>query len=193
MSDAGYGNPSIFYAAKPPSVYPDINLDNNTTNEFMVYDEVIVNNELTDGQAIISQGYASNLNEPVNPSDAATKYFVDNFSGTATPGGVDTNIQFNDGSNGFAGSNDLIFNSGTTEINGTVTNNVVSISGSTVSGVANPVLDQDAANKAYVDSKTSSFTDVELALTQEFGAIYTLTYFQLNQTIVNVDFSTIYT
>jgi hypothetical protein len=111
-----YNNSGIF-GGSSDLIWSGSSLDTTTINA----DKVVLNNP------------------PVAVNDATNKAYVDSL--ISNPGGVSTNVQFNQGGV-FAGSNDFVWNDFTKFllINGTVT-------------LPNlPTNNTDAANKAYVDS-----------------------------------------
>ncbi len=179
---------SLFSDVPAPIPISSVKLDNNTT---INYDVGNINTDsLTDGIAVLSAGYLKNLNDPITDDQAATKNYVDNFIGSANTGGPNNSIQINDGSNDFTGSNDLVFNktTGLTTLNGTLTNEVITLVGDVLTGVAVPVDPQDAANKIYVDSKISLYTDASQEVTGEIGQNYDVPYTSLKETVFTIKF-----
>jgi len=86
---------SNYPTANPPSIPDSTNFDTNYTRLFEA-------GLITDGFATLTAGTLSNLNNPVNPQDAATKSFVEASTGSA-PGGIEGSIQFYSTSDTFAG------------------------------------------------------------------------------------------
>ena len=171
--------------AVPPLLISSANIDNNTT-QTLITDSV--NSEtISDGQAYLNGGFLNDLNDPVAVSDAATKNYVDTFSGGGgTPGGVSGDIQINDGASDFTGSNNFTFTTGTTDVVGDITNGTITISGTAIDGVADPVSDQDAATKNYVDNNSGSLGQVEIdaAVIGGEGAAVDLTPAQVYNNVI---------
>jgi len=183
-------NPSPFKNITSPLLISSSHLDNNTTIDYKVSSDMYVNS-LTDGQATLALGFLKNLNDPISDDQAATKSYVDTFSGSANAGGTNEDIQINDGASGFTGTNSLIFNdtTGKTTLSGSLTNGVITLTGDSLTGVSTPVNPQDAANKAYVDSRSGQLTDYEFDVPFIFEQELTLTYDQLNNTFINLIFT----
>jgi hypothetical protein len=133
---------------------------NNTTNYTRILQSSnIRTRELTDGVATLTNGYLSNLNNAVNPLDVATKNDVDSFVPSTGASSILTSVQFKistiTGDN-FGGSNNLTFTGGTLFVNGTLTNNMISmvpsITGGKIYNLDDPTDPQDAATKNYVEN-----------------------------------------
>jgi len=167
---------------KGPFIYPDVNNDNNTTLTMEV--GTLYSTIITDGIATIENGYISNLIEPTEDNQIATKYYVDNSSGGGgTAGGPPGSIQYNSGGV-FAGTSNLTFSSPTLNINGTLTNGTITISGSQITGLVDPTLDQEAATKNYVDQSLNKLGIVNITLEQKNMVTYTPS--QIYNNIVNL-------
>lgn len=168
----------------PPLIPSSTNLDDNTTRKFITLDTK--GTKISDGQAYFEGGFLRNLNDPVEDRDIATKNYIDNLGGGGTPGGVNTNIQINDGAGGFSASNDFVFSniSGATSITGNANIGVITIDG-LISNIVNPTNPQDAATKNYVDTKTRGITNVNFPV--EFGSEVFFTPDQVYNTIINLE------
>ena len=164
----------------PPTVPPSTASDNNYSYKLNSIE--IIAEELTDKTAIWSHGTVTNLNEPIQPQDAATKKYVLNSS---MSGGSLYDIQFN--SDGFAGSNNFTFVDPLLTVQGTISDLTnMSITGGLISGAINPVLSQQLATKAYVDSYSSQATYT--VITSDTNVTYTAQ--QMLNGIINRDTET---
>jgi len=108
-------------------------------------------------------GVVTGLANPVNPSDATNKHYVDNIS--FSPGLPAQSLQFNSNPAGsFTGSTNLIYdniaNSITLvgDINLSSSTSTITFTNDTgiITGIVNPINPLDVANKSYVDSAISS-------------------------------------
>jgi len=81
----------------------------------------------------------TDLDPPVDPTDAANKAYVDAHS--SSPGGTDTDVQYNN-AGALGGSPNFTWNNGT---------NTLTVLG-TITGINAPAAPSDATNKNYVDS-----------------------------------------
>jgi hypothetical protein len=172
-----------------PLIQSDVNNDNNTTRIMEV--DTLYANIISDGIADIENGYISNLIEPTSNNEIATKYYVDHSSGggggAAGPNG---SVQYNDGT-GFGGSANLtLTNPGlpnaTLNIGGggTLTNGVMSLTGSQFSGLTNPTNSQEAATKSYVDETVSKLGVITINVVYNASTAYTPT--QVYNNIINL-------
>ena len=135
-----------------PTIPPSTNTDNNYSNKLNAVK--LIGKELTDGTAIWTDGTITNLQEPVNPSDAATKQYVINSS---MSGGTINDVQFN--SDGFAGTNNFTYVSPVLTIDGVIEDLTgMTISQGVIANVENPTENQQLATKSYVDSYSSKIT-----------------------------------
>jgi hypothetical protein len=120
----------------------------------------------------ISAQKVTGLDPPVAGTDAVNKTYADTLVGNA-PGGVNSNVQYNNSGN-FAGSSTFTFNSGT----GTLS--VTNISTQTVTGLNAPVGITDAVNKNYVDTLVQlpggATTNVQYNNAGSFAGSATLTF-----------------
>lgn len=141
------------------------NYDNNYSYKLR-NSETIINN-LTDGIATFSNGTITNLVNPINLQDAVTKEFVDNLVNVAPPV---NSIQYNDLT--FAGSSNLTYDGSNMTVNGIIeVGNNLTISGSTISGLSNPLISNAIANKEYVDSFSKNITNTFIS--SDVDVIYT--------------------
>lgn len=92
---------------------------------------------------LIRSKRVTGLDPPIDPSDAVNKAYVDTHSGS--PGGSDTDVQFNDGGV-FGGSSDFTWDN---------LFNILTVNGK-ITGLLTPTDPTDATNKAYVDSLIGS-------------------------------------
>lgn len=144
----------------PPSLGASVNFDTNETRSLKT--DFLESTLLTDGQAILTGGTLSNLDDPILDSDIATKNFIDTLPGSSgTPGGTDQDIQINDGFSNFTGSNNLIWDGSSMIVTGSITDGTAILTGSSLTNLVNPVSNQDAVTKSYVDNiTTGSLTQV---------------------------------
>jgi len=164
-------------------IQPDVNNDNNTTDVMKV--DTLYSNIITDGIATIENGFISNLIEPTNDNQIATKFYVDNSGGGGGATGPVNSLQYNVGGV-FAGSANLTLSNiglpnATMNLNGTLTNGTLTMSGSQISGLVNPTNPQEAANKNYVDSSLNSLG----VITINIGLPTTYTPAQIYNNIIN--------
>jgi hypothetical protein len=167
-------------------IQPDTNNDNNTTRIMQV--DTLYANIITDEIATIEDGFISNLIEPVNDNQIATKYYVDHNSGGGGAAGPNNSVQYNSAGIAAGSANLTISNPGqpsaTLTINGTLTNGTITMAGSQISGLATPVNPQDAANKNYVDN---SFNNLEvIAIQLEQATSYSFTPANVYNKIINL-------
>lgn len=130
--------------AKPPTIYSDQFYANLRIGKIGVDKEQVI----TDVKRI------TGLDPPIEPTDAASKQYVDTASG-GSPGLPLTSVQYND-AGVFTGSSDFVWNDFTKFL---VVNGYITLPNA-------PVNPTDAANKAYVDAATGSapglpFTSVQ--------------------------------
>jgi hypothetical protein len=85
-----------FLSALPPLIPP--------TGNFQTISVDIMSN--------MNDTFVRNVLDPVLPQDVATKNYVDTHGGGSTPGGINTDIQYNN-SGSFGGSNNFTWNNGT--------------------------------------------------------------------------------
>jgi hypothetical protein len=153
-------------SAKVSLIPPSSNYNTNFSN-FLQTDQVIVGS-LTDGTAILSGGILSNLTNGPDPQDAVNKSFV---TGTANPGGLVNNVQFNEGGT-FGGTNAFTWSSPTLTVSGKIEDATGAyLSGGFASSLLGPVLPQDIATKGYVDSFGSTLTSTDIL--SNLGVQYT--------------------
>ena len=122
-----------------------------TTGE-LVTGELITNdlitNEINVGTTTITSGKITGIFPPFNIFDVVNKDYVDTIVSTssATPGGSNSNVQFNaDGL--LSGSNNFTWTTSTNTLS--ITNGLIVTT--RVTGLVNPTQGSDAANKSYVD------------------------------------------
>ena len=109
----------------------------------------ITGDSITDGIAILNGGFLSNLSSPAVGTDAANRNYVDSaISTSASPGGVNTNIQFNNSST-FGGSSDLTWND---------TTKVFNIIGSALLSNSNPT-GTPSTTGSHFATESQTFTD----------------------------------
>lgn len=118
----------------------------STTTNTSVY---LSATQLNIGSLQATSGLITGLSLPTNPSDAASKAYVDAIvptTGNTIPQGPNNSIQFNNNGS-FLGTSSLTWttNNNTLNIDGIVTT-------TKVTGLALPINPTDAASKAYVDS-----------------------------------------
>jgi hypothetical protein len=109
---------------------------------------------ITDGFATLTEGTLSNLNNPISSQDAATKDYVDSAIGS--PGGINSNVQFNNGGS-FGGSSDFIWNN---------TSSILTINGSVHTDTLE--IDDGSSNKVNIISPLLG-TDYTLTLPVDDG------------------------
>lgn len=139
-----------------------INLDSNYSR-ILKTKEIIVDS-ITDNIATLQGGTLSNLYNPVNPSDVATKYYVDNF---VNPGGVSLpidSIQFSTGSS-FIGVDALKYANNTMYINNKLSNGTILITDNVITNVTNPFFETSASNFDYLAS--TNMTEVAYSTTND--------------------------
>ena len=137
-----------------PQISGSVNFDTNETRSMKI--ESFESFIITDGQSVLTGGSLSNLNDPVLDTDIATKNYVDTFPGSGVPGGTNQDVQINDGSGAFTGSNNLIWDGSKLSVIGTITDGTIVISGSSLTNLTDPVNAQDGATKNYVDTQSAS-------------------------------------
>lgn len=184
---SGNNGPGITSKILPPLIISDVNLSSNTSNKYISRQNVITNS-LSDGVSTLSDGFLSNLDEPVNPLDIATKNFVDTYNGVAIPNGITGNIQRKNNSQ-FEGTNNLILNNGVLIVTGTITVGNMTIIGHVLSGLDAPINPTDAVNKAYVDSKTTIFGIKTINWTRASLQRTKLTHSDMKQKIIRTNMS----
>jgi hypothetical protein len=147
----------------------------------------IITESLTDGFATLSGGHLSNLYEPINDSDCATKYYVDNYIDPTDVSLPLDSIQINTGTN-FIGVNALKFVNGavpTLFVYNKINNGSISITDNNIYGALNPVEESGLCTYNYFTNTNIKIvnyntTNQSNSLT---GAQIINTY--LNRTITN--------
>jgi hypothetical protein len=130
---------------------PSINQTTNFTR--LMKANVVDCTTMTDEIIVMSSGRISNLFDPVNPTDVATKYFVDHSSSIGASGPVNS-IQFSTGTT-FTGVAALMYTSDTFYVTNKFTmakgtTGTISITSNQISGLSNPVDDNQVANIGYL-------------------------------------------
>ena len=144
-----------------PPLIPASTEFNTNFSQFLRTTEVVVENTLTDGVAILTNETLTNLTNGLDPQDAVNKSYI---QGTSIPGGLVNNIQFND-SGEFAGTNAFTWSSPTLTVSGKIEDSTGAfLSGGFASNLLVPVLPQDIATKSYVDAFSGSTTTTDIAL-----------------------------
>jgi len=140
-----------------------VNHDNNYTTTFSAQN--IYSTLTTDQVATFSDGTIRNLIVPSQPQDAVSKAYV---IASSNPGGPADSVQFNN--SGFDGSANLLYDNTTTTltINGDISLTPITISEGAITGLSDPVSDQQIATKNYVDA---------------YSYIMTPTYIQSNSNV----------
>lgn len=176
----------IFNLPVPPLLPADVNIDNNTTR--IMKTNTTTGLTITDRISVLSGGFISNLNDPVNNSDIATKHYVDTHTGSG-PAGANTDIQISDGSGGFIATNELTFNGTTMIVNpgSTITNGTVSLTNGLLSNVTDPTSPQEGATKHYVDIVANGLEVI--TVTSDYGIDYFYTPSQVINTILDRQFT----
>lgn len=127
--------------------------NDNFTNR--THTSKLIGESITDGVATFSGGTITNLVNPTNLQDAVTKGFVDRLYGVAPPL---NSVQFNNLT--FDGSANLTFVPDTLNVNGIIEDGSgITITAGVISGLADPVEDDQIATKNYVDLSSSSTTN----------------------------------
>ena len=177
----------IFNLPVPPLIPADVNIDNNTTR--IMETNTTYGLTITDGQSVLTGGTISNLNNPINLSDIATKYFADTHIGPG-PAGSNTDIQINNGAGGFMANNKLVFDGTTMRVNttgGTITDGTITLSGGRLSNVSNPYSGQQGATKDYIDMFANVLT--QTTVNSDYGVDYSYTPAQVVNTVLNRTFN----
>ncbi len=140
-------------------------------------------NIITDGIAVVENGYVDNLIEPTEDNQISTKFYVDNNSGVG-PSGPNNSIQFSNGTS-FEGSKNLTLTGETLCINGTLTNGIITLSGNQLTGLSNPINSDEAVNKNYIDEMNKlGIVSINLSASEEI----TYTPKQVYNNIINIDY-----
>ncbi len=172
-----------------PLIQSNVSNDNNTTRIMKV--DTLYATTISDGIATIENGYISDLIEPTSDNEIATKYYVDNVGGGGGgASGPVNSVQYNNAGS-FAGSANLTLTNPTSSlatlnINGTLTNGTMALSGSQFSGLENPTTSQEAATKYYVDQSINTLGVVSVNLQQNVNMFYTPT--QVYNNIININY-----
>lgn len=174
---------------KGTTILPSINNDNNTSRLMRVNN--LYTDKILNGGTIIMDGYVTGLINPVNDNEIATKYYVDNLNITAQASGPDKSIQYNN-AGVFDGNNDLTISdpntlSETLNINGIITNNVINIDTGKIENLSDPINNDEAATKKYVDSSINIFESINLTEEQLLATEYTPE--QIYNKILNINIS----
>jgi hypothetical protein len=152
------------------SIRPSVNNDSTEIILQKTIGELITNN-ITDGVATLSGGVFSNLVDPVNDTDIATKNYVDDVGGLAA-GGVNTSVQYNAGGspNKFGGDTKFVFDKDTTTLTSVIiTDGTSTLTGGILSDLNEPTLPKEGSTKNYVDNSNKTSTT---AITTPSQAIY---------------------
>jgi hypothetical protein len=143
--------------APGPTIPASVNFQNNFTR--VLETDKILCQSLTDGQAVLSGGRLTNLNNPIMPQDAATKYYADTVINTIA--GPQDSVQYNYNNN-FNGTTNLTYSETTGTIGifslyskntiiGTGTN-LLTISSGYIQNIPVPTTQQTVISKDYVDN-----------------------------------------
>lgn len=177
--------PSLIPQIPPPPLGSSVNYDTNFTQNLET--PSLESLEITDGQVILSDGFLSNLNNPVADTDIATKDYVDTFSGGGSSVGPSGAIQFNRPIGAFDGTAELIWDGSSiiiTAVGSIITDGVSNINGGFLHNLSDPVLNQDGATKNYVDSKGSEAL-TEISVDSPGNTVVTITASQMVNKVVN--------
>ena len=157
-----------------PQITTSVNFDTNMTNLLQI--NSLESTEILNSPVILTEGFLSNLTDPVANTDVATKNYVDTFSGGGAPGGSNQDIQINNGIGGFTGSNELRWDGSSlivTAVGSIITDGVSTISGGFLSNLTDPVANDDGATKNYVDNQgTSALSEVDINI-RENDVVFT--------------------
>lgn len=137
----------------PPLIPEDTKYASNETKILKTVS--LISDSTTDGIATLSGGTFSGLLYPVNDADVATKQYVDDIiaslgSGAALPV---TSVQYAIAGGNFGGDSTFTFASNTLTVDA-ITDGVATLNGGILSDLLDPVDEQDAATKKYVDSSS---------------------------------------
>jgi hypothetical protein len=151
---------------------PTANNDTNFTR--LLKNEQLQFDSITCGTIEIMNTTISNLNYPVNGTDAATKQYVLDQSSPYFISPIERSIQFNNGINGFASSINLTWStSSTLSIVDTFNVNGITLSNQAITGVSNYYTNDSAVNKSYIPQITySSLTNAANNTQLTFSQIY---------------------
>lgn len=144
----------------PPTIPPDNQFTSNRVrlqriDNDLTSDSIYVPNSALSTFSILSGGTLSNLNDPVEDNQAATLAYVLANIGGATPEGPQYAVQYNDGGI-FGGNSNLLFNSSTNTMTAQlITNGTVNIGSGTITNLAVPTADDQAATKIYAENAFS--------------------------------------
>ncbi len=170
----------------PLLIFPDTIC--NDTEVRILQTENIQTQSISDNVLTIENGRISGLLEPILDDQIATKFYVDNNTGSATAVGPNGSLQYNDNGNVNGSINLVINNPGTPtstlQLNGTFLINSVVINGGNITGVTTGPLGTDAVNKLYVDN-TLKLTNSNFNVQMNIGQIFTPA--QIYNQVVSID------
>jgi len=181
----------------PPIIPASVNFNSNTTqtlkSQFIQSTMTSLPyslNSSTNGIVSLSNGTLTGLITSDNPIDVATKEYSDSIPFPIPGGPIDNSIQVNAGSGLFTGYDALkwsVSNPPTLNLVGSLTNDFIIINNNRIQNIADPVLNQSAANKEYVQN--TNLTPISL-LTTGSSVTTNLTPTQVINTILQRTFNT---
>jgi hypothetical protein len=131
-----------------------VNFNSNYTR--IMKTGAIYTDSVTDGFATLSGGYLSNLYDPINDNDCATKYYVDNYIDPTDVSLPLNSIQINTGTN-FIGVSALKFINSpvpTLFVYNKINNGSLQITDNNISGISNPIEDSGLCTYDYFTGAT---------------------------------------
>jgi len=161
-----------------PTIPGSISVSSDYTR-FLSCDQLL-STVITDGQAILTGGRLSNLNDPVSMTDAATKNYVKNNLAGGTVYEPNTSIQMSNAEGKFYSSSSFVYVDNTVYVPEIIVGNTTTMtigSGSIQGLISEPINLNDAINKTYVSKYITNTVTIATGttLTYTSALVNTLT------------------